>query len=123
MPITSFGFLLGVPALFQLNRYKAHILQDCVFLFYTFHYCTISLKIGIVFALVYYQVLIKAKYIYKNNLSYAFYGLATSTTTLIIQEVLGHQIGGDNPSRLEGVFNAVMYANYFALKHIVNYFF
>ncbi len=119
MPITSFGFLLGIPSLFRLNRYDAHIFQDCVYLFYTVHYSTISLKIGMVFALVYYQVLIKAKNNYRNNFSYAFYGLATSTVTLIIQEVVGHQMGGDNPSRLDGIFNAVMYANFYSLKNIV----
>ena len=66
------------------------------------------LKIGMVFALVYYQVLIKAKNNYRNNFSYAFYGLATSTVTLIIQEVVGHQgyvgqqAGGGGPHMLLG---------------------
>ena len=119
MPFTCFGFLLGVPAIFGLNRKDANTFQDCVYLFYTAHYLTISFKIGFAFALLYYLVLDKARHMYRNNLRYIFYGLVTSTTTLVIQEVVGHYYGGDEPSRFEGILNAILYANFYAIQNLL----
>ena len=51
-------------------------------------------------------------------------GLGISTTALVFQEVVGHKLSGDPPSRPEAVFNAILYAMYFSansLKNIVRY--
>lgn len=37
-------------------------------------------------------------------------GLITSTISLTVQELLGHYVGGDDPSRFEGILNAILYA-------------
>ena len=119
MPFTCYGFLLAVPAIMQLNNRKANVLQECVFLFYTAHYLTISFYITIPFMCIYYPVLYFAKHFYQNNIKNIVIGLTISTVSLVIQEVIGHQFGGDQPSRADGVLNAILYANYYAVKNLL----
>ena len=47
-------------------------------------------------------------------------GLMISTTALTIQEVFGHYLGGDIPSRVEAIPNAILYAIYFSTGHILH---
>jgi hypothetical protein len=44
-------------------------------------------------------------------------GFITSFLALGFQEGIGHYIGGDIPSRPEGVLNAIVYAMYFSVCH------
>lgn len=120
MPFTSFGFLISVPALLGMPKQSANLLQECVYYFYLSHYLMISLKVSFVFALTYYFIQERAQYYYKNNIKNAIGGLILSTISLVIQEVVGHQYGGDQPSRLEAVFNAILYANYYASANLID---
>ncbi len=119
MPFTSFGFLLAAPVVLRLEKPTANVFQDCVYLLYSTHYLTINFTIGLVYSALYYLVLDFAKHFYKNDLKYIVLGLTTSTVCLVIQEVVGHQYGGDDPSRAEGVLNAVLYANFYAVKNLI----
>ncbi len=38
--------------------------------------------------------------------------------SLVIQESIGHYIGGDPPSRPEAVPNAIVYACYYSVNHL-----
>ena len=44
-------------------------------------------------------------------------GLLISFIALICQEFYGHYLGGDDPSRPEGVLNAIMYAKFYSIGH------
>ena len=60
------------------------------------------------------------KILYNNNVKYCFiYGFGISFISLSIQEIFGHYIGGDAPSRLEGIPNAILYANYYSVSHLL----
>ena len=119
MPFTIFGVLISIPALLRMPKQSANLLQECVYYFYLSHYLTISFKVALAFALIYYFVQERAQYYYKNNIKTAIGGLAISITSLVIQEVVGHQYGGDDPSRLDAVFNAILYANYYAVANLI----
>ena len=118
MPSSCYGILIAVPAIFKMTKKNANILQEFVYYFYISHYLTISLKIGVTFGCIYYFVQECAKRYYMNNNKTIVKGLLISTTSLVIQEVIGHSYGGDEPSRLEGVFNAILYANYYAVSNL-----
>ena len=45
-------------------------------------------------------------------------GLIVSSSALIFQELIGHWVGGDIPSRVEAIPNAILYAKYFSLHHL-----
>ena len=45
-------------------------------------------------------------------------GLIISSSALIFQELFGHWVGGDIPSRVEAIPNAILYAKYFSLHHL-----
>ena len=52
------------------------------------------------------------------NLPLIYNALTICIPSLICQEVIGHYIGGDIPSRPEGVLNAIVYAMYFSVSHL-----
>jgi hypothetical protein len=122
MPFTYMGLNLLVPALFKMK--DPWMLQFCVFVVYMTHYATIDFTTTLVTTLIYYQVV---KYSYNlymkqftSHIGYFFIGLAITTVALLIQEFIGHYMGGDEPSRAEGVFNAIIYAKFYSVQHIVN---
>ena len=45
-------------------------------------------------------------------------GLMISSSALIFQELIGHWVGGDIPSRVEAIPNAILYAKFFSLHHL-----
>lgn len=45
-------------------------------------------------------------------------GLGISTTALVFQEIVGHWVGGDIPSRFEAIPNAILYAKLFSIHHL-----
>ena len=56
---------------------------------------------------------------YRRGFKVALKGVGIATTSLLIQEFIGHYLGGDNPSRLEAVPNAVMYSVFFANRELL----
>lgn len=118
MPITCYGLLLFIPNSLFLNRRNAVKFMKCLYLIYFFHYYTISVRISILFGVVFSIPTYFAIKYYEKSYWNLIRGFCIATTSLIIQEILGHQIGGDIPSRFEGVLNAIIYANYFALDFL-----
>ena len=47
-------------------------------------------------------------------------GLKIMTIALIFQEIFGHYLGGDPPSRMEAIPNAILYAMYYSVSHLLN---
>lgn len=124
MPITCYGILLFFPNLIRLNKLKATKLMDYIYLFYFGHYFYIRPYIGLLYGFVFYFPLIKASDHYQYSISTFAYGLSIAFLSLTIQEYIGHYMGGDIPSRLEGVLNAILYANFYAIESLVgNYLF
>lgn len=92
---------------------------------YMSHYVTVDPMVGALCALYYLPSL------YMANLDCTVYprsrkllitkGCTVSTVALIIQEILGHWVGGDDPSRPEAVGNAILYAMYFSVSHFFNH--
>ena len=136
MPFTIYGMLLCIPMLFKL-KYKKYIeIQNMLYIMYMTHYITINFKIGLIISLLYSLPLyfshkkIKEYFynieIYKvNEYNYARFvlfiqGLMISTAALVFQEIFGHWLSGDPPSRLEAVPNAIIYAMYYSVSHILS---
>ena len=123
MPFTYMGFNIAASAIFNL---KTDILQWCVYLVYMGHYCTIDLFTTIIVSVIYYYSIKCGLYltsIMKSNKTgelrcrLIIVGLLISVVALFIQEFLGHYMGGDDASRPEGVFNAILYAKFYSIGH------
>ena len=130
MPVTIYGMLLWIPKtltyIFNIPQNKLMMthkdIQLSLYLVYMTHYLSINIGVGIILIIVYMVPLYYAQRLYKNNSSsFVIYGLFMSTSSLIIQEVFGHYYSGDNPSRPEAIFNAIMYATYFSVGHFLRY--
>lgn len=127
MPITMFGLFLAVPAMFNLSPANAIYLRKLVMLFYLGLYMRISPLISVLF-LAYYMIPFTYSdkfYEFIYNTDHTAYrafsivvGMTSAVLALFVQEVLGHYIGGDAPSRFEGIANAVLYAPYYSIYHM-----
>ena len=119
MPLTVYGILLWFPVLLNLNILDASILRVCVYYFYLGLYLKINIYYALIYLVIYYFPLKFANIDYKNTYYTLINGLVISFYSLIIQEIIGHYLGGDEPSRIEGLINAVLYAPYFGLRELV----
>ena len=123
MPFTYMGFNISVPALLNLSSEKARVLQMCFYLAYMSHYATISVPVAAVTSIIYYYVVKASHWLYVRQITMndrfwvMLQGLSISVLALICQEYFGHYIGGDDPSRTEGVFNAILYAKFYSIGH------
>lgn len=143
MPFTMLGMYLWVPALFNLNESKSLILKWRVMLLYIGLYSRISIFNTIAIIAVYYFPYVYSTVVYNDLYKYGFFnlllvdeyylqnkkiinngkkcllfGIAISFTSLFIQETIGHYLGGDEPSRIEAVPNAVLYAVFYSVSHL-----
>jgi len=119
MPLTVYGILLWFPALLNLNILDASILRVWVYYFYLGLYLKINIFYALLYSIIYYIPLKYANIDYKNNYYTLMNGLVISFYSLFIQECVGHYLGGDDASRIEGIINAVLYAPYFGIKGLV----
>ncbi len=127
MPITYLGLNIAVPSLVLYNPMKnryAEILQWSVYLVYMTYYATINLHIAIITTVIYFYSVKFATYFYNpikrmniNRIEKIALGLIISGLALSIQESFGHYIGGDDPSRLEGILNAVLHSKFYSSGH------
>jgi hypothetical protein len=143
MPFTMFGMYLWIPALFKLNETNALELKWRIMLFYIGLYSRISLFNTFVIIGLYYFPYTYSTRIYNGLYKYGFfnallideyylqnikiinngkkcliYGIVISFTSLFIQETIGHYFGGDEPSRLVAVPNAILYAAFYSVSHL-----
>ena len=119
MPFTAYGTLLAVPNILFLNRKRAHIFHRGLYLFYIGHYLTMNVYITMVYTITYFFPMKEAIKRYQRSIRCLLKGFAFATTSLLIQEIIGHYLSGDGPSRLEAAPNTIMYAAYFASQNIV----
>ncbi len=123
MPFTMFGFFVSIPAVMRLNYVRTINIRLICMLFYFGLYSRISVLIGIIF-MIYYSIPLYFSSLHFYGLQFSsskkkvLIGLFTSTLALIIQEIIGHYVGGDKASRLEGIFNAMIYAPYYSVSHL-----
>jgi uncharacterized membrane protein YGL010W len=126
MPVTMVGMYLWIPAIFNLNNIDALQLKENIMIFYIGLYSKISFVNTIVIMNIYFYPFIystelyKSLYNYNNNAKYCFiYGFSISLFSLSFQEIIGHYIGGDAPSRIEAIPNAILYAKYYSVSHLL----
>ena len=121
MPFTYYGISCWVAALFCIpNKYK-NKLQLYVWSIYVAHYLTIDLYRGLLCVLYYSYPVYRAYNKVNNsesNIWLFIHGISISVTALVFQEFVGHYLGGDIPSRSEGVLNAILYAPIYSTYHI-----
>ena len=119
IPFTIYGILLSVPVLFKLNNENALLLRYDFYAFYIGLYLQLDIFYTLIFAIIYYFPLKYANIHYNNDYITLIKGISISFISLFIQEFVGHYIGGDKPSRIDGVLNAVFYAKYFGIKETI----
>ena len=120
MPFTIYGMLLWIPQVFKFNCNDSKKLQYVLYVMYMTHYIIINYKVGLYIALYYSIPLYYARLTYDKIIcNYMLNGLFISLSALLIQEGFGHWYSGDPPSRLEGIPNAIMYAMYYSVGHLI----
>jgi uncharacterized membrane protein YGL010W len=121
MPFTIYGITQWLPLLFKLNPRESKRFLINLYILYLSHYFTMDWKIGIMYAVTYTPIvaysILKHYNIYNENKFKS--GALITVAALIFQEIVGHYFGGDGQSRIEGVPNAILYAKYFSLYHII----
>lgn len=120
MPFTFYGISCWVPALLNLSRENRNKLQYYIWTMYFTHYISIDFWQGILCSLYYLLPMAFAHettYYEKSNWNLFKHGFIYSFISLSCQELFGHYMGGDDPSRFEAIPNAVMYATYFSTNH------
>jgi len=123
MPFTIFGILQWIPTLLGLNYNQSKMLAYNLYTLYAGHYFRIDKRVFLMYLMFYYLPLKYAINEYKihdpSSLRWWLFkkGFITSFLALGFQEGIGHYIGGDIPSRPEGVLNAIVYAMYFSVCH------
>jgi hypothetical protein len=120
MQFTMLGMWLWIPALFNLPPRVAERVRNWSAAFYVGLYGKINWVRCIMTCMIYTPMYIYSDYFYYTyflRLNLLVTGLAFSVIALGIQESLGHYVGGDDPSRAEGVLNAILYAPYYSVTH------
>lgn len=119
MPFTILGMTLWIPSLGEmLLDYDPYITQYCLFLYYLGLYSYIRYDDCIYYCFMYYPTIMIGNQLYISGFYSLLYGLLLSTSALVFQEIVGHNWGGDAPSRPEGVLNAIFYAKYFSARSL-----
>lgn len=119
MTVTVYGIMLWVPYL--LGYIHGYLFQYPAFFAYLVYYGSFTqLGTALSFLLFCYPIYLASKhYVYTPQTWKK--GIMYMVGALIIQEVFGHWVGGDNPSRTEAIPNAIVYAPMYASFHIVHY--
>ena len=121
MPFTYYGLLIFVPGLFGLNRIKTHLFQLFFYNYFISYYATLNLKVSAIVALLYLPSHVYAVNYYKysfDRIVATLYGFMVAFSALTIQEVFGHWLGGDPPSRIEAIPNAIWHAGFYSVWHL-----
>jgi hypothetical protein len=123
MPFTYYGILLWFPQLFCMNKANTQRFQLFFYPYFVFYYMTLNFWMGLIIAFYYLPSQYYAMnhyYLSTNRLKIMAYGFAVSATALTIQEVFGHWLCGDDPSRLEAIPNAIWHAGYYSVWHLLS---
>ena len=118
MPVASTGTLLLIPGVAGATKSQAKSLWAFVLSTYLAHYFTIDLRVAFVTTMIYLNCFAYLDSLYDET-NAAKKGFLAMTGALFIQEIIGHYLGGDPPSRFEAIPNAILYAPYFAVSSAV----
>lgn len=121
MPFTYYGLLIFVPGLFGLNRKKTLFFQLFFYNYFISYYATLNLTVAAIVGALYLPSQAYAMNYYKysfNRIVTTLYGFMVAFSALTIQEVFGHWLGGDPPSRIEAIPNAIWHAGFYSVWHI-----
>ncbi len=124
MPFTYYGLLIFVPGLFGLNRKKTLFFQLFFYNYFISYYATLNLTVAAIVGALYFPSQAYAMNYYKysfNRIVTTLYGFMVAFSALTIQEVFGHWLGGDPPSRIEAIPNAIWHAGFYSVWHIFNF--
>lgn len=138
MPYSIHGILLCIPALFNLTPVDARLLMwNLYYLFGGIYFRIDTIGMFLYFGMYFYPVK-KSILVYHEDYlciepnddelyNYFLFskiqifllskGLLISFYGLLFQEIVGHWLGGDIPSRPEAILNAIIYAMYFSSVH------
>ena len=119
MPFTTYGILLAFPNILRLDKLSGQIFIWALFMTYSVHYLTVDPVIGLFFIIIYMSPISCAYKDYRYSKYNFFKGFMIAFTSLAIQEYIGHYLGGDIPSRVEAIPNAIVYANFYATYAII----
>ena len=119
---TTFGTLLLIPSVFNLNITDSSKFFKSIYLVYITHYMTVDIMCGINISIIYYFPFLLAHdyYLYNNKNKCLKIGIKTMLLSLFIQEFLGHYLFEHKQSRIEGVFNAILYSPFYSVYGIYN---
>tara|TARA_Y100001954_G_C15800107_1_gene599609 strand:- start:244 stop:762 length:519 start_codon:yes stop_codon:yes gene_type:complete len=119
MPFTTYGILLWFPRIFTLSYIQGIKLQQFLYTMYMTHYIVLNPCLGSIITLFYFPSIYNANKDYEIEIHYPFIaGLSITIISLTIQEVFGHWLSGDPPSRIDAVPNAIMYSMYYSVSHL-----
>lgn len=123
MPFAYYGMLLWFPLLFGLEKKQTALLQLFFYSYYSSYYLTFHIPLGLLVALSYLPSQICAMRFYLTSdwsrVQTMTYGFLVAFLALSFQEYFGHYLGGDPPSRLEAVPNAIWHAAYYSIWHLI----
>lgn len=132
MPLTMFGMFLWIPGLFKLSPENTHVLKVNASLFYIGLYIRINLLDTLLVMLLYYPSFVLSGLAYDTfytglcdtSLSElnVIFGFFISFVSLLVQEMLGHYMSGDPPSRFAAIPNAILYAPIYSVNTIKTVF-
>ena len=123
MPVAYYGALLWVPLLFGLGKNNTSRLQLFFYSYFSSYYLTLNIPLGFLVTLCYLPSQLCAMRFYLTSdwtrLQTMTYGFLVAFLSLSFQEYFGHYLGGDAPSRLEAVPNAIWHAAYYSIWHLI----
>ena len=123
MPFTIYGMTQWIPALFGFTDLEhVNLFQQALFFYWLGIYSILNKLSCLYYCFMYYPVVMYGMTTYIPGIVGVIRGVTWSGGALVLQEVLGHKLGGDPASRPEAVFNAILYAKYFSahsLKRII----
>lgn len=122
MPFTMYGMFIWIPSFLNLNPGEAFRLKKNVCLIYLGIYSRINpyitCLIMFVFSIPFILSTEKYQSLHQTRMYCIGYGLFFAVGALMMQEIVGHYIGGDDASRVEAIPNAIVYANYYSIAHL-----
>ncbi len=124
MPFTYYGLLIFVPGILCLNKKNTRLLQLFFYPYFISYYLTLDIFVGCVVALCYLPSQIAAMNYHRysfNRIVTTMYGFMVAFIALSIQEIFGHWLGGDPPSRIEAIPNAIWHAGFYSIWHIFDF--
>ena len=131
MPFFAYGILIVLSMLTAETKEDAQHTQDVLYSSYMTHYFMVDPRVGAVTAIVYSVPYITARTAVEDfygedkktlrertSSSLMRHGGTVALGSLVMQEYIGHFLGGDPASRIEAIPNAILYAIYFSISHL-----